>query len=84
MELRDGQHIGVETNELLNRTPSEPKYFSVFVMVVMEPEKIFCRQLIFCRLLIFCCLLIFSNLTFSKNSFRNTIGVSNSLDPDQA
>ena len=25
----------------------------------------------------------FSKSTFSKNSFRNTIGVSNSLDPDQ-
>ena len=25
----------------------------------------------------------FSKLTFSKNSFRNTIGVSNDLDPDQ-
>ena len=31
-----------------------------------------------CRLLIF-----FSKLTFSKNSFRNTIKVSNSLYPDQ-
>ena len=26
----------------------------------------------------------FSKLTFSKNSFRDTIRVSNSLDPDQA
>ena len=26
----------------------------------------------------------FSNSTFSKNSFRNTIRVPNSLDPDQA
>ena len=25
----------------------------------------------------------FSNLTFSDNSFRNTIRVSNNLDPDQ-
>ena len=32
----------------------------------------------------FCHLLIFSKSTFSKNSFRNTIIVSNSLDPDQA
>ena len=32
----------------------------------------------------FCCrLLTFSKLTFSKNSFRNTIRVSNSLDQDQ-
>ena len=27
---------------------------------------------------------IFSKSTFSNNSFRNTIRVSNSLDPDQA
>ena len=33
----------------------------------------------FCRLPIF-----FSKLTFSKNSFGNTVRVSNSLDPDQA
>ena len=33
----------------------------------------------------FCCLLIFSKLFFEKKkSFRNTIRVSNSLDPDQA
>ena len=32
----------------------------------------------------FCRLLIFSKSTFSKNSFRNTISVSISLDPDQA
>ena len=32
----------------------------------------------------FCCLLTFSILTFSiKNAFRNTIGVSNDLDPNQ-
>ena len=30
--------------------------------------------------MLFCCLLIFS---YSKNSFRNTIRVSHSLDPDQ-
>ena len=36
----------------------------------------------FCML--FCRLLIFSNSAFSINSFRNTIRVSNSLDPDQA
>ena len=28
--------------------------------------------------------MIFSKLKFSNNSFRNTIRVSNSLDPDQA
>ena len=31
----------------------------------------------------FCCLLIFSKSTFLKNSFRNTIRVSNSLETDQ-
>ena len=30
------------------------------------------------------CLLIFTKSTFLKNSFRNTIRVSNSLDQDQA
>ena len=34
--------------------------------------------------MLFCHLLIFSKSTFSKNSFRNTIRVSNSLDLDQA
>ena len=35
--------------------------------------------------MLFCCLLIFfSKSAFSKNSLRNTIRVSNSLDPDQA
>ena len=32
----------------------------------------------------FSCLLFFSKSTFSKNSFRNTIRVPNSLDQDQA
>ena len=31
-----------------------------------------------------CCLPIFSKSSFTKNSFSNTIRVSNSLDPDQA
>ena len=34
--------------------------------------------MLFCHLLIF-----FQNQLFSKNSFRNSIRVSNSLDPDQ-
>ena len=34
--------------------------------------------------MVLCRLLIFSKSTFSKNSFGNTIRVSNSLDPDQA
>ena len=33
--------------------------------------------------MLFCRLLIFSKSSFSKNSFRNTIRVSNSLVPDQ-
>ena len=33
--------------------------------------------------MLFCRLLIFSKSTFSKNSFKNAIRVSNSLDPDQ-
>ena len=36
----------------------------------------------FCML--FCHLQIFFKRLFKKNSFRNTITVSNSLDPDQA
>ena len=32
----------------------------------------------------FCRLLVFSKSIFSKNSFRNTIRVSNSVDPDRA
>ena len=35
--------------------------------------------MLLCHLLIF-----FQNQLFEKNSFRNTIRVSNSLDPDQA
>ena len=36
--------------------------------------------------MLFCCpwIFFFFKLTFTKNSFRNTIRVSNSLDPDQA
>ena len=35
-------------------------------------------------ILFVCRLLIFSKSTFTKNSFRNTVRVTNSLDPDQA
>ena len=41
----------------------------------MPPGKIF---------MLFCSLLFFFKINFSKNSFGNTIRVSNSLDPDQA
>ena len=34
--------------------------------------------------MLFCGLLILSKSSFLKNSFRNTIRVSNSLDPDEA
>ena len=34
--------------------------------------------------MLFCGLLIFSKSTFSKKNFKNTIRVSNSLDPDHA
>ena len=34
--------------------------------------------------MIFCRLLTFFKIIFFKNSFRNTIRLSNSLDPDQA
>ena len=34
-------------------------------------------------LLFSCCLLTLFEITSSKNYFRNTIGVSNALDPDQ-
>ena len=33
--------------------------------------------------MLFYCLQLFSRLTFCKKAFRNTIRVSNSLDPDQ-
>ena len=34
--------------------------------------------------MLFCRMLIVFKINFSKNSFRNTIQVSNRLDPDQA
>ena len=34
--------------------------------------------------MLFCRLLIFFKINFLKNSFRNTIRMSNGLDPDQA
>ena len=33
--------------------------------------------------MLFCLLLTFFKINFSKSSFKNTIRVSNSLDPDQ-
>ena len=41
-----------------------------------------CRMGNFSCFFVVCC--FFSKSTFSKNSFRNTITVSKSLDPDQA
>ena len=34
--------------------------------------------------MLFCCLLIFFKINFFENSFRNTIWMSNRLNPDQA
>ena len=54
---------------------------SIYAMLYM-----YCQALpiyIHFALCCFCCLLICSKLTFSKNSFNNTIWTSNSLDPDQ-
>ena len=45
------------------------------LLTLLHPGKLFP---------LFCRLLIFSKSTFSKISFRNTIRVSNTLDPDQA
>ena len=47
------------------------------------------HSVMLCMLEIFACFCVVcgffsSKLTFSRNSFRNTIRVSNSLDPDQA
>ena len=44
-----------------------------------QPQNAKLLQLFAC----YCCLLIFFYLTFSKLSFRNTIRVSTSLDPNQ-
>ena len=49
--------------------------------LLMNTPAFFKCNLIF---LLFCRLQFFSKLTSSKNCFRNIIGVSNSLDPDQA
>ena len=47
-----------------------------YCIIFLPPRKFF---------MLYCCLLIFfSKSTFSKNSFRNTIWMSNWLDPDQA
>ena len=45
------------------------------MVLTLPPEKFF---------MLFCRLLIFFKVNFSKNSFRNTIRVSDSLDLDQA
>ena len=45
------------------------------------PSLLIAGWVIFHAFVVICWL--FSKLTFSKNSFRNTIRVSNGLDPDQ-
>ena len=62
-------HIGIASMSLLQYVPTS--CHSLFKKRVTLHT--------FCRLLIF-----FSKSIFLKNSFRNTIRVSNSFDPDQA
>ena len=55
----------------------------------MKVQVVLCAGLTLCMLGNFACfflghLLIFFKINILKNSFRNTIIVSNSLDPDQA
>ena len=54
----------------------------IFSPALAGKELTLCPWEFFSRF--FCRLLIFSKSSFSKNSFRSTIRVSNSLDPDQA
>ena len=49
----------------------------------MLTELVSCMHQISAFHTFFCCLLNFSKSSFSKNYFRNTIRVSNSLDPEQ-
>ena len=51
--------------------------------MLYEPKEGWSKHLTLCMLCFYCHLLTFSKLTASKNSFRNTIRVSNDLDPDQ-
>ena len=59
----------------------------VLTMFAITDLRKFFLILSFCMLgnlsCFWCCLLNFSKLTFSKNSFGNTIRVSNSFDPNQ-
>ena len=58
---------------------------SLILMIIANFSKCQCHSLHSgkCHML-FCCLLILSKSAFRKNSFMNTIRVSNSLDPNQA
>ena len=70
--------------------------YNLYLDVFLHPSKIFIFFNLFFQIRdflnsmpvkifrLFSCLLIFFKPTFSKNSFRNTIQVSNKLDPDQA
>ena len=55
--------------------PLSGQNYKIFHVTSLPSGK--CK-ILFCRLLIF-----FSKSSFLKNSFRNTIRVPNSLDPDQ-
>ena len=65
------------------------KYPSILVSYAYAPYQFFCVLLNQCILGNFSCFLLSadffsSKLTFGKNSFRNTIRMSNSFDPDPA
>ena len=53
----------------------------IFPIIIVEHFNHLTRWVIFHAFVVFCWL--FSKLSFSKNSFRNNIRVSNGLDPDQ-
>ena len=50
----------------------------------LDKDQIYSTLCLLCTFACFLWSAIFSKSTFSKNSFRNTISMSNSLDPDQA
>ena len=52
-----------------------PERCADFAISSLHAENFFMLLVVVCR--------FFSKLTFSKNSFRNTIRVSDSLDPDR-
>ena len=57
--------------------------YSVAVMLLLHVVSIKSVNLFACFSRFCCCLLIFSKKNFLQNYFRNTVQVSNSLDPNQ-